>query len=245
MSRWRAEPLRIALTPDALAVCAGGVVREAAISGQDAGAALVPLLDGLPGTRSAELVLSQRLVRMVLTPAPGQPLTAVEEEALVADSLAEIYGEAVAGWKVTVWSQPPEAGLVGAAIEAAWLDNVVGTLTRHGMRCRFARPLASLAARHLDLEAGWWALIEPGWMTLTARTKGLWRHLAAWPIDAGWRDALPGWIAREAALSGIDPGLPLAISLVGESCAPYDHRRGWRLLPHAQDTQGAAALLAV
>jgi hypothetical protein len=127
VSRSPAEPLRIALAPGEVALLRGrGTPASRVLATSELSAAsLLPLLDEAladPAWRSrrVEVVLSQHFVRHVLTPPPAKALSRAEEHALVAASLREIYGDEAAHWRVQVHSQPPQYGLVGAAIDASF-----------------------------------------------------------------------------------------------------------------------------
>lgn len=251
MSRWPAEPLRIALLPGEAALARGRDHRVLTATASDP-ASLLPLLDQALAEpvwrgRRAEVVLSQQLVRLVLTPPPGKALARAEERALVAASLRDIYGDAVDQWQLDVVSQPPHCGLAGAAVAAAFAQQLDALLARHGFRDIAIRPLASFAARRLPRKfQGWWALAEPGWLSLFGLADGCWQHLAAQPAGADWAAALPELIAREAALAALpDPGAvwiqPVGVGAVARPAA--DGR--WQVLPHDAQARGALALAGI
>lgn len=249
MSRWSTEPLRIALVPGEIALAHGRDHRVLTAAAPDP-AGLLPLLDQALADpawrgRQVELVLSQQLVRLVLTPPPGKALSRAEEHALVAASLRDIYGDAVDQWQLAVISQPPRCGLAGAAVAAAFAQQLDALLVRHGFRNIAIRPLASLAARRLPRKfEGWWALAEPGWLSLFGMADGCWLHHAAQPVDAGWAAALPELIAREAALATLPDPRTIWIQPVGVGAvarpAVADGR--WQVLPHDTQARGALAL---
>lgn len=249
MSRWSAEPLLVALAPGEMALARGArqLVLPAA---QEPAALLAALDDALDDTAwhaaRAEVVLSQRFVRHLITPPPGKALAPAEERALVLAGLREIYGEAAENWCVRVTSQPPHAGLVGAAIEGAFAAALDALLARRGFRRIAIRPLASVALRRAPKKLdGWWALVEPGWLTLFGGAQGCWRHVAALPVDAGWLDALPELVAREQ--SGTAVPIPASAWLqtagLGAVAAPRDSSLRWQMLPGATRATGAQAFL--
>jgi len=193
-------------------------------------------------------VLSQHFVRHVLTPPPGKVLSRAEERALVSASLREIYGDEAQQWNVQVISQPPQFGLVGAAVEAAFTQQLDMLLARHEFRDVTIRPLASFAARHLPRKfAGWWALAEPGWLSLFGGANGVWQHLAGQPIDDDWADALPELIECEAGLTAL--ALPSAVWLqavgTGPVSKPDSDKERWAVLPHDAEARGALALAGI
>jgi hypothetical protein len=245
--------LHIALAPGEVALLAGGESRLLATEARTA-ASLLPLLDeALADTvwprRRVTLVLSQQFVRPVLTPPPGKALAQAEETALVAASLREIYGDEAAGWRIAVHSQPPHAGLLGAAVDGAFMQQLDDLLARHGYRNPSITPLASRAVRRLPSRFnGWWLGVEPGWATLLGACGGVWQHVAAQPLGADWRATLPQWLAAEAG-SATAPIVrqawlqPFGLGAVGTIKATDDWQ--WHTLPHDAQAHGAAALVEI
>lgn len=252
MSRWSADPLRIALVPGEAALMRAHGSRVLTTH-ERSPASLLPLLDEALAEpawhgRRVEVVLSQHFVRHVLTPPPGKALTRTEEQALATASLHEIYGDAANQWRVLVHSQPPQHGLVGAAVDAAFVQQLDALLARHGFRDVAIRPLASLAARHLPKKfEGWWVLAEPGWLSVFGGANGIWQHLAAQPSDADWASSLPQLIEREAALTTLPapPNVWIQALGVGAVLAPPAGDGNWQVLPHDSGTQGALALAGI
>jgi hypothetical protein len=255
VSRWSAEPLRIALAPGEVALLRGrGTPASRVLATSELSAAsLLPLLDEAladPAWRSrrVEVVLSQHFVRHVLTPPPAKALSRAEEHTLVAASLREIYGDEAAHWRVEVHSQPPQYGLVGAAIDASFAQQLDTLLERHGFRDVTIRPLASVAVHRLPKRfQGWWVLAEPGWLSLFGGVDGVWQHLAGQPIDAAWTAALPELIEREAASATL-PAMPtvwIQALGVGAVSTPVSGNEHWQVLPHDSQVHGALALAGI
>jgi hypothetical protein len=254
VSLWSADSLRIALVPgEAALLCARNTPASRVLTTPDHSAAsLLPLLDEAladPAWRSrrVEVVLSQHFVRHVLTPPPGKALSRSEERALVAASLREIYSDEADRWNVQVVSQPPQYGLVGAAVDASFIQQLDALLARHGFREVTIRPLSSIAARRLPKKfTGWWALVEPGWLTLFGGAKGAWQHIAGQPIDANWAIALPDLIEHAAGLTTMPPTSAVRIQAVGTGTvsSPVSGNQHWQVLPHDSQALGALALAA-
>lgn len=252
MSRWPAETLRIALAPGEAALLNPRGTRVLATHERSV-ESLLPLLDEAltdPAWRSrrVEVVLSQHFVRHVLTPPPGKALSCAEERALVTSSLREIYGDEATHWRVQVHSQPPQYGLLGAAVDASFAQQLDAMLARHGFRDVTMRPLASFAARHLPKKVqGWWVLVEPGWLSLFGGANGVWQHLAGQPADADWATTLAELIEREAASATL-PEMPAAWIQalgVGAVSKPASDNRRWQVLPHDSQVHGALALAKI
>jgi len=252
VSRWSADSLRIALAPGeaALLRTRGTPASRVLTTNERSAASLLPLLDEALADpawhgRGVEVVLSQHFVRHVLTPPPGKALSPTEERALVGASLREIYGDLVDQWTIQAISQPPQFGLVGAAVETAFTQQLGALLARHGFRNVTIRPLGSFAARRLQNKfAGWWALAEPGWLSLFGGSGGAWHHLTGQPIADDWIDALPDLIEREAGLTALD--LPPAVWVqavgTGPVAQPDSGNARWEVLPHDPSARGALAL---
>jgi hypothetical protein len=249
--------VRIALAPGEVALLRARdpAASRVLVTAEPGAANLLPLLDEALADpawqgRKAEVVLSQHFVRHVLTPPPGKALARAEERALVNASLREIYGDAVANWTLQVHSQPPQYGLVGAALDSAFLQQLDALLTRHGFRDSAIRPLASVAARQLPKQLqGWWVLAEPGWLSLFAVDRGVWQYCSGQPAEPDWLADLPGLIARESGLasSGLasQPALPevwIQGVGVGTVSQPAADRAHWHVLPHDNAARGALAL---
>jgi hypothetical protein len=252
VSRWSADPLQIALAPGEVALLAGAESRLLATEARDV-ASLLPLLDEALADpvwprRRVEVVLSQQFVRQVLTPPPGKALARAEEAALAAASLREIYGDEAARWRIAVHSQPPHAGLVGAAVDADFMQNLEALLARHGCRSVAIAPLASRAVRRLPARFdGWWIGVEPGWATLMGASGGIWQSVTAQPLDADWRTALSDWLAREAECVATPIAREVWLQPLGLGAVGTVTMDDWRChtLPHDAQARGAAALVGI
>lgn len=252
MSRWRVEPLRIALAPGEIALVRGAHAHLHETGARDA-PALLPALDALLADTawhagSVEVVLSQHFVRHILTPPPGKALPPDEERALVVAGLREIYGEPAQTWVVRVHSQPPHAGLLGAAVDGAFARELDALLAKHGFRRIAIRPLVSLAARHAPRTVnGWWLLAEPGWLGVFGGTGGSWQHVAGFPVGDSWQATLPDLVARERDAAATE--LPAAVWLHSLGAGALDTPRTpglrWHNLPHDARLRGARAWLAL
>ena len=247
MSRWWAEPLRIALAPGEAALLRDD--KQLVLSTPErSAAALLPLLDAALADAAwhgprVDVVLSQHFVRHVLTPPPRKAISQAEERALVAAALRNIYGEAASAWQIEVHSQPPQYGLLGAAVDATFTQQLDALLVHHGFRDIRIRPLASVAVTRLPAKLdGWWALVETGWLSLFNASRGIWQHVAAQPIDTGWSTQLSELIARET-VGDAAPNVWVQGFGVGTVATPDGDHARWQVLPHDNRTRGALALV--
>lgn len=260
MSLWSRDRLRIALAPNGLALVRHNgqpgkplASKSVASDGRD-WQSLMPLLErelADPAWRAprVEVVLSNHYVRYVLTPPPGKALSQTEEAALVAASFREIYGNETADWRIRTHSQPPQFGLVGAAIDEALALQLGGMFTRHQYANWALQPLSTLAAqRNPQRLADWWVLVEPGWACLFNAVGGYWRYLSSQPLDDEWRTQLPGMLQREARMAGAQPaGNPLTALIetvgVGNGILPVTPGWNWQTTPPRGES-GVLALAA-
>ena len=185
MSLWSRDQLRIALAPHGLALLRhhgnpGKPVASKAVPCETRDwQSLMPLLErelADPAWRGAraEVVLSNQYVRYVLTPAPGKALSRLEEEGLVAASFREIYGVESTGWRIRVQSQPPQFGLLGAAIDESLAIQVGDVMKRQHYTDWAFSPLASVVAQRHAQAADWWVLERSAERTLMARERRQW-----------------------------------------------------------------------
>lgn len=260
MSLWSRDHLRIALAPNGLALLRHNgrpdkplASKSVASDGRD-WQSLMPLLerelaDPVWRAPRAEVILSNHFVRYVLTPPPGKALSRNEETALVAASFREIYGNETADWRIRAQSQPPQFGLVGAAIDEALALQLGGWLARHQYVNWALNPLTTLAAQHNpQRRADWWVLVEPGWACLFNAVGGHWRYLSSQPIDEEWRTQLPHMLEREARMAGSAPGNKPLIAIIqsvgaGTDTLPATPGWNWRMTPQRSEL-GALALAA-
>lgn len=214
MSRWSRDRLRIALAPNALALVRhqGSTTvpvasKSIACDTRDWQSLMLlleaELADAAWQASRVEVVLSNHFVRYVVTPPSGKALKQSEEAALVRASLREIYGTEANEWRIRVHSQPPQYGLVGAAIDERLATRLDEILTRAGLTHWHLQPLTTLAAQHSNQGVDWWVLAEPGWVCLYHAVGGYWRYLSAQAVDGNWASALPEMLDREARMAGL------------------------------------------
>lgn len=255
MSRSSARTLRLALAPGEVAFSrAGTLPAPPTLHTPETGlAALLPLIEQIVAepasqTGRVEVVVSQHFVRHVVTLAPGKALSRAEEAALVASTFESIYGEAAAAWRIAVQSQPPQFGLVGAAIDGGFVAQLEHLLAHHRFTDVHIRPLASLAASRLPSGfSGWWALAEPGWLSLFEGTGRAWQRVTAQPVDAAWLATVPSLIAREVDAAH-DPAVPVQVWIESVGAGPVaapaaDAAFDWHLVPLRTELPGTPALL--
>ena len=146
---------------------------------------------------NVEVLLSHRQVRFVLTEPPRRLIRRAEEEALATAEFARIYGR-TDPLRIRAVSQPPEAGILGAAVEETLAQAVEAMLEAAGIRRYTLLPWFEAAA-HRPRD-GYTVLAEPGWVVIGLAQKGLWRRIEAQPCGEDWGQRLPEWLTRATRL---------------------------------------------
>lgn len=259
MSPWSRERLRIAISPHTLALARLRGYGNTPIASKTLSCdtrdwqSLLLLLetelaDAAWRTPRVEVVLSNHFVRYVITPASGKALTQAEEAALVAATMREIYGAEATQWRIRVHSQPPDHGLVGAAIDERLASRLNEMCAHVGAKICHLLPLTTLIAPHSHRDIDWWVLAEPGWLCVFHATNGYWHHLSAQAVDADWPDTLPHLLDREARMAGlVDAGTntqKVLVHTIGLNPVTLPATTGWhwQIAPSSTDARGAIAL---
>lgn len=259
MSRSSHDRLRIALAPHALALVRLKGSAEHPVASKSIACdtrdwqSLMLLLEAELADASwhaprVEVVLSNHFVRYVITPPSGKALKQSEEAALVNASLREIYGAEATEWRIRVHSQPPQYGLVGAAIDERLATRLDEILTRAGLTHWHLQPLTTLAAQHSNRTVDWWVLAEPGWVCLFHAVDGYWRYLSAQAVDANWPSTLPEMLDREARMAGLTRPAGktqnVLIQAIGLSPVTPPATTGWhwQMAKSTTEERGALAL---
>ena len=178
MSRWRPEPLVLALAgPHLVAADSDAVPATRSLSMQDVGAltaqALQPLAAAHPGPRAVHLLLGAEQVRhFVLTP-PAGALALADLQSLATQRATRLFGEVPGGWAVVAdWRL--DADTVCAAIEQRRLVDWTEAFALLGWRLASVRsgPLAVLASvEHSAPAEGLTVLTWPGQAALAQWTR--------------------------------------------------------------------------
>jgi hypothetical protein len=199
---------RVALLPDRAGIVAGRkppLARQAQAGG-------LPALDALLAETHlrgrAHVTLSHHHARLYLLPAPAVRLRQREMQPWLRAQLADaLGGNAATDWRLT-WDLPvPGQPILVAAVENALIDGLAATLARHGLSLAGVRPWLAAAwnrRRQLGRADGWYALLEPGRMTLLRLARG--RPVALRQRQAGASDLaadLRALLARESLLAGV------------------------------------------
>ncbi|MHB1187818.1 hypothetical protein [Thiobacillus sp.] len=210
--------LRVALTPGRVAVAAGRDYREATVAAPGwAGAreALSGLLAGSALRGRASVTLSHHFSPVHLLPSPPVTLKPLEMQGWIRDTLARQYGESGRDWQVSWQAEPPGEPFLVSSLEPAHLAELEGVLRAASIRPVEVQPWLAVAwnrqRRHLGRGHAWYALAEPGRLTLLRLEDGRARSLRAAPVQDDAVAALADLLTREALLAGEEAPAPLWI----------------------------------
>jgi len=238
--------LRLALLPDRAGLAGRG--RAPLVRAGSGLEALEGLLAEHAGRGRARVTLSHHLARLFLLPPPPAALRRAEVEPWLRDRLAAALdgGASPADWSLTWDAAEPGRAVLAAAMEKRLLDELAACLGRHGLHLAGLRPwLAAAWGRRSQIRraSGWYALLEPGRITLLRLLKGRPQSLRqrAW---SGAPDAeLAALLARETLLLGTGEGDELWLESTGID-ADWSSLAGRRVHRFAGSADPALALLA-
>lgn len=241
--------LRIALTPDRVALASGRDTRDAAVAAPGwAGAleALSGLLAGSGLSGRASVVLSHHFAPVHLLQSPPLALKPLEMQGWIRDQLARQFGEAGRDWQVAWQAEPPGEPFLVGSVEPARLAELEGVLRAASIKLADLQPWLAAAwnrqRRRIGRGRAWYALAEPGRLLLLGMEDGRVRSLRAAPVRDDAVAALADLLTREALLAGEATPAPLWV----ESAAL---RPDWQELGGGRSvhplTQGREALAAM
>lgn len=218
MSLWQRRELRVALSPEQvllLGVRCG--LRGVRPSGDDAqllsfhGAAspqpwrsVVLALENALGRApklAATVILSNHFVRYVLV--PWREGLDGEGEALsyARHCFTKVYGKGALQWQIRLSEESAALPRLACAVDGELIEALKGAFESAGIVLQSIQPHLMAAfngtRRHLHRSA-WFALIEPGLITLALLQEGCWQSVRNVRVDGSWRDELPIVLEREA-----------------------------------------------
>lgn len=240
--------LRVALLPHRAGLAAGRkapVAREA----EDGGLrALDELLAAHSVTRGrARVTLSHHHARLFLVPPPPVRLRQRETRPWLDAQLGDALGGNPADWRLTWDLAPPGHPILVAAMENALLDGLAATLGRHGLGLAGLRPWLADAwnrRRQLGRASGWYALLEPGRVTVLRLLHGQPVILRQRAVGADMGGDLGALLARESLLAGLEDGGDLWLERAGVNGDWSRLGAGYRLHELAGPADPALALLS-
>lgn len=179
------------------------------------------------------VVLSNRLVRFRILPAPRPFMAERDREALLKHGFREVYGEASEGWAMRLNPLPDGDTVVACAIDAALLAELKSLCATHALSLRSVQPdfMAGFnQARKLTRgKAACFVQVEAGHCMIGLMRDNAWHSLNAIAISAEWQQELTTVIRREMLLAGWEGREP-EIVLSTHDCQPRtlaEHDGSW------------------
>lgn len=214
--------VRIALTPDRVALVSARGYRDAVVTTPGWAGALEALSGLLAGSGlhgRASVVLSHFFSPVYLLQSPPVALKPLEMQGWIRDQLARQFGEAGRDWRVTWQAEPPGEAFLSSSFEPARLADLDGVLRAASLKAVDVQPWLAAAwnrqRRRLSRGRAWYALVEPGRLTLLGLENGRARSLRSAPMQDDAVAALTGLLTREALLAGEETPAPLWIESTG------------------------------
>lgn len=178
------------------------------------------------------VVLSNRIVRYRIIPAPRPFMADDDVEALLKHSFREIYGDIADRWVMRVNPFPDGDTVVACAVDAALLDGLKSLCSALSIPLSSIQPdfMAGFneARKLVRRKAACFVQVEPGHCMLGLARDGAWQSLNAVGIAANWYEELPSMVRREVLLAGWEDVVPEIVMSTHDS-------RPRTLLPEASD----------
>jgi hypothetical protein len=213
--------VRIALTPTKVALASRKTYREVDAATPDwkgSMRALEGLLQktGVKGT--AGVVLSHQFAHVHLLPAPPVVLKPSEMHNWVRDQLASLLGETGRDWQVAWQTMPPGKPFLAVYLAESYMTELVEQLRKSGIRPSSIQPWLAVSWNHVrrrfDKGQSWFALAEPGKMTLAGLVSEEIKSLRSTAYLGEPVKALADLIRRESMMSGEDPSAGILIDSI-------------------------------
>ncbi|TFZ05374.1 hypothetical protein EZ313_01490 [Ramlibacter henchirensis] len=239
---WR-DPVRVFVSGDEVRIRLGG--RSSAADAQPC-ALGVPAAEGCVtalrsllarndvGRARVEVVLSNQLVRYALVPDADLLRDAAERQAAAMHSLAHLYGEAAAGWRVAHDMADGFLSMVAAGVDAALLAGLESVLKEAGARSVKVRPALELAINAASLPRafhGWLAVLEPGRILVASVVRGSLVAMRSHRIRSDAMAELQVLLNQSRLLDGMEDAGDVIVCAEPAGLPEMREESGWRMVP--------------
>lgn len=247
MSPLLRDELRIALSPEKVAMVRLGSGFRPAVLAKDAIACDAPLHDESPwsgaldslerklrtlegGKIDVTVVLSDHFVRYVLVPWSDQVNDKDEERAFVRHCFTQTYGKDAQHWALRMSQNGYGRTQVASAIDQGLLDDLERVANAHGFRLVSLQPhfmtVFNQWRRQLLGAVVWFVVAEPGRLCVSQLQQGCWHILRTVKVGNDWQEALKKLLEREFLMSesGMERG---TVYLYAPDVADETDLPGW------------------
>lgn len=238
------------MTPGRVAVAGGGQSREAEVAVPGWAGALEALKELLAGAKlagRASVTLSHHFAPVHLLTAPALTLKPLEMQGWIRDALAKQFGEGARAWQVAWQPEPPGRPFIASSFEPAQLAELEGALRAASLKASGIRPWLAASwnrqRRRVGRGRAWYALAEPGRMTLLGLDGGRVASLRSSLFQNDALESLADLLRREALLAGEAVPAPLWIDNVALAPNWQALGEGRRVQPLPHGREALAAML--
>lgn len=229
MSPWLHKELRVVFSPDRVALSlvrrtlslrglrrtihdAYSVPCDSASGAQPWRAALLALETALPGYAAgktrATVILSNHFLRYTLVPWHAELADVEEDLSFARHCFTKVYGKDAQQWELRLNPEAPEATRLASAVDAELLAALKGVFSGAGIPLQSIQPHLMAAFNRcrsrLRQRSAWFAVIEPGNLSLALLHQGRWSRVRSLRIGSAWAVELPLILEREAYMADIE-----------------------------------------
>lgn len=195
----------------------------------------------------ATVILSNQFMRYTLVPWSENLANAEEELAYSRHCFTRVFGQVAENWVLRL-----DRGLTGtprlaSAVDADLIDGLRGVFDTAGIPLKSIQPYLMAAfnacRRNLPQSSAWFAVLEPGNVSLGLLDHGRWLQVRSLRIGGVWHAELPLILEREAYLAD-KPAVSREVYVCGAAAgeAPFPETGSWQF--HALGHEPAPSVKA-
>jgi hypothetical protein len=160
-----------------------------------------------------QVLLSQAFVRFLVAPWSMALTSPASAAAYLCALFDATHGTRASGWSCTTEERIAEEPRIAAGVERALIDELAASASACGARlggvAPWIVPAFARERRRLKRAAGWYAAIEPGWITLAALRGGRIEEVSRAAFEGAAEPALERALRRQSLRQGIEAPLPV------------------------------------
>jgi hypothetical protein len=196
--------------------------------------ALQSVLPDLRDSRAeATVVLSNQFMRYSLVPWSENLANAEEELAYSRHCFTRVYGQVADNWVLRLDPGPSGVPRLASAVDADLIDGLRGVFDSEGIPLKSIQPylMAAFNASRRDMpqSSAWFAVLEPGNLSLGLLDHGHWLQVRSLRIGGVWHAELPLVLEREAYLADT-PAVSREVYVCGAGAGetPFPETGDWQ-----------------